>query len=237
MQRVSCLNRAHGDEPCFVTMSREVEAKLLPALAAVQHWIDGHGDPDDKSSTAKVVQWLKCALVEAHKSPALKSKALELLGTGKFTRNLPYLGLFDDLQKYARDAEARQVGQPMREYFESARLGERLGSLGVQLRGGKEWRTQEVPPPPREPWEGIYEHEVVYMHVLRMVALPIDADYQALTLELARRHGGDCRTVEINGAARMWNKLQGRHDHHMLPASGRTLISTATPSRFRPLRL
>ena len=58
----------------------------------------------------------------------------------------------------------------------------------------------------------------VYIHVLRMVAMAIDTDYQSEIANLAKEYNGEHRAAELKGVARMWNKLMARNDHRYLPA-------------------
>ena len=64
---------------------------------------------------------------------------------------------------------------------------------------------------------GEHESEAVYIHVLRMIALAVDNDYQNFCRVLAKAHRGDVRTAPIKGMTRMWNKLLSRNDHRFLP--------------------
>jgi ankyrin repeat protein len=57
------------------------------------------------------------------------------------------------------------------------------------------------------------------MHVLQMIALGVDADFQNLVLAMAMENNGSHRSAPTKGVARMWSKLHRRDEHRFLPPS------------------
>ena len=73
-----------------------------------------------------VVQWLKKTLPIAYQDKALKQKIKSLFGVVRFTKNLEYFELWDDL---IRDcgSMALKLGREMQKYFLENDLGTVLG--------------------------------------------------------------------------------------------------------------
>ena len=182
----------------------------------------------------------------ADKSGELKKKVMKLLREDQFTSNLGWMKLFDDLRESMMAEGKRIGTETMKPYFDEERLGEKLGLLHVGLpmhadegkppmasfsSSTKNWqahwevKTQEafVRRPLLDGTNNTldlqpdsFESEAVYVHVLRMVAMAIDADFQEVVEKLAVQHQGVRRGVPIKGTARMWNKLQAADDHRYL---------------------
>jgi hypothetical protein len=160
---------------------------------------------------------------------------LALLRVHIFTANLGALSLFADLRDFA-NAEGQRVGKEfMKPYFDRENLGVQLGSLhkGLLMHDpqGNDIKTQEafIREPILDGSNGTlilrsesFEAEVVYIHVLRMVAMVFDKGFQAFVRQLADDHGGTHRGVPIKGVGRMWTKLQSRDDHRFLTAAQKT---------------
>jgi hypothetical protein len=93
-------------------------------------------------------------------------------------------------------------------------VGDNALLFQVRLHKGQEWRTQEcfvtgqLAHLPHDADGMFYEAEIVYIHVLRMVAMAIDDEYQVEIKRLSAIHNGQYRGVPPKGVARMWNKLQ-----------------------------
>jgi hypothetical protein len=160
----------------------------------------------------------------------------------QFTVNLAFMELFDNLRNSMTD-EGKRIGQDiMKPYFDRERLGEKLGRLheGLPMHGQEgsppmsmldpktnQWevKTQEafVPRPSLDGTNGTillqpesFESEAVYIHILRMVAMAIDVDFQVLVKTLADQNAGEHRGVPIKGMCRMWTKLAAADDHRHL---------------------
>jgi len=160
---------------------------------------------------------------------------MALLRVYQFTANLGFMGLFNELRDFA-NAEGQRVGKEcMKPYFDRENLGEQLGSLhkGLLMHDpeGKDVKTQEVfvRAPILDGSNGTlilrsesFEAEVVYIHVLRMVAMVFDNPFQAFVRQLADDHGGKHKGVPIKGVGRMWTKLQAMDDHRYLTAAQKT---------------
>ena len=141
-------------------------------------------------------------------------------------------GFFDELREFAVDY-GRKVGEEeMKPFFEEAQLADRLGSLHVGLpmhsAEGREIKTQEcfVRSPAYDGKGGnlllnpeSFESEVVYIHVVRMIAMAIDPQFQAKVSRAATELGGSYRGVPTKNVARMWNKLLAKDDHRHLTAA------------------
>ncbi len=179
--------------------------------------------------------WLKQALVEAHRSHQIKETAVKLLQRDLFCRNLavynvegdadaddpPKKTLYEDLTDHAR-REGVKLGDAMHQYYADENLGESLGKIQVRNHKGREWRTQEcfvkLAAPCSFRDRGLtYEAEYVYIHVLRMVAMAINDDYQELVAKLAQQVNGHHKSADIKGVPRMMNKLKARDDHRVMP--------------------
>jgi hypothetical protein len=149
----------------------------------------------------------------------LRQKAKDLLAVKDFTTKLFVLDLFEDLQNFAQE-EGEKIGVDLEQFFEKSNLGLELGHLHKNLRFHREDRecnSQEcfVPCPPTS--DSSFDSEAVYMHVLHMIALAIDADFQRAVLKLSSENNGQCRHAKPKGIGRMWTKLQSRHGHRFLP--------------------
>ena len=141
------------------------------------------------------------------------------------------MGLFKDLKSHVQK-QGKLFGQTMNAYYISANLKDEIGSLQCQLFKDAQWqwRTQESfisgkggtgeggrrllgtignfqELKQEENFVGDFESEAVYIHVLRMIALAIDKDYQAFCQQLAKHHQGCLKVVPIKGIQRMWNKV------------------------------
>jgi len=200
-------------------------------------WVNGKVDPelphwqDDlqgfKRAGRKAVDWLKGALKYAYMSKPIKEKATKLLQTYWFTANLAFMDLFDDLKNFAKEY-GQVLGEEMRKYCEEHNLVEQLGDLGKikpHVNKGKIKKSQEylVPAPKlrgqfgMELGQGTIEEEVIYVHVLRMIALAVNDQYQQVVQNIASKHNGKHRGVPIKGVARMYSKLSAENDHRVLP--------------------
>ena len=196
---------------------------LLPIPTDVQEWVNGlikRVDKETRKEKARsAMTWLKMALLHAHNDKRLKQAIIDLLGTSYFTKNLRHFQFYDELKKHAT-RHGKMLGQKMKEYYDAENLKEQLGPVECRLHQGREWKTQEhfIKPgaAPLHTAGGVFESEAVYIHVLRMVALAIDADFQQYCTNLASEHNGQLRGVPIKGVTRMWNKMQSRTDHRFL---------------------
>ena len=73
-----------------------------------------------------VTNWLVESLGRAHEDQALKRRLKDLLGNQFYVSNLKHFGLWDELQQKC-SAQALEMGEEMKAYFEEHRLGEVLG--------------------------------------------------------------------------------------------------------------
>ena len=78
----------------------QIEA-LLPPPKTVLDWIE----PEQQVVPSKIlvkeaVQWLKPALLWAHRDPALKETVIKLLGSPHVTKNFEYAKIFVELKEY-----------------------------------------------------------------------------------------------------------------------------------------
>lgn len=81
-----------------------------------------------------VTKWLLESLGQAHEDQALKRRLKDLLGNQFYISNLQHFGLWDDLQQKC-SAQALEMGQEMKAYFEEHRLGEVLGKAYPNVAG------------------------------------------------------------------------------------------------------
>jgi hypothetical protein len=232
--RASCLPKGGFQRVKEAFFAARI-AQLVPPPLFLQQWMDEKKLPaDSKTLGPKALEWLKAGLHYAHRDPALKTLVLQLLGTSAFTKNLEHMRQFKQLKEFAR-AESLALGiEKLKAYFDTANLGSRLGNVKLPLYQGREFVTQEhfialyksaeavtcnVCTPRSLELTATYdfEAEVVYMHLLRMVSLAVNADFQRVTAEIARQQGGECSSVPIKGMGRMVNKLHSRDDHRILP--------------------
>ena len=213
--------------------------------SAPDPWINNAVPKDDagfKAAGYTALEWLKGALLHTHESfpghasSPLTEKVLELLGTNYFTANLDFMDLFAELKVFAA-IEGPKAGKSMHKYFTTACLKGELGALSLPpYKGGGGIVSQEqfIEPSTLDcslsddklPVEKLalvlgqesFESEAVYMHVLRMVAVALDDQFQALLKKLAVAHeavaheGASLKTI-----ARMWKKLQTKGEHRDLP--------------------
>jgi hypothetical protein len=221
-------------------------AELVPPPDAVLRWqkqSNGEKITVSKELGREALEWLKKGLLFAHFSPALRGHMKDLLGAPVFTKNLSHMRLFKDLKTYAHENGLDVGRRGMKSYFDKADLGMALGKMVFRLHQGREWRTQEhfihlctARGGERRDSLGAalgktvvlenqvavtvtceFESELVYIHLLRMVAAAVDADFQRHVADLTHLHRGECRSVPIKGTTRMWNKLHARDDHRQLP--------------------
>jgi hypothetical protein len=264
-------------------------AELVPPPAVILQWI-GEGTEvvviPSRENGMTALEWLKPALLCAHRDPTLKKYTVDLLSSAHFTRNLEHMKIFTDLRAYAVEQGASIGKQKMNDYYDKEDLGSSLGKREFRLHGGREWKTQEdcvlpdgaaesssasaragvatdsstpkTDPPDHHPVQATdttekeadvatpegklaagsgvsavrlrsmsagagtvvkavdFESEGVYIHLLRMVALAIDFDFQNLVKGLAEKNGGAHQGVPIKGATRMWANLHNRNGHRFL---------------------
>jgi hypothetical protein len=106
----------------------------------------------------------------------------------------------------------------MRAYYESEGLASSLGKFEIEERPGKSRRQDGpgvgVPMPPRlDTDNGGFAQERVYIHVLRLVALAVDAEFQAAAKGIVEECKGEFKPTAIKGHARMKNKCAAKDDH------------------------
>ena len=92
-----------------------------------------------KALAPDVTKWLLESLGKAHEDQALKERLKKLLGNHFYVSNLKHLGLWDDLLQKC-SAQALEMGQEMKAYFETHRLGEVLGEAYPNVTGKAERR-------------------------------------------------------------------------------------------------
>jgi hypothetical protein len=223
-------------------------AELVPPPDAVLRWqkqSNGEKVTVSKELGQEALEWLKRGLLFAHLCPALSGHVKDLLGAPVFTKNLSHMKLFKDLKMYAHENGLDVGRRGMKRYFDKADLGVALGKMEFRLHQGQEWRTQEqfinlctAKGRKRRDSLGValgktvvpekqvavtvtceFESELVYIHLLRMVAVAVDADFQRYVTDMTHLHHGECKSVPIKGTTRMWNKLHARDDHRQLPPS------------------
>ena len=115
-----------------------------------------------------------------------------------------------------------KIGKELDTYCKKEELTEHLGTpniLELRDKQGTPFVCRQddpqvglVPPPHAEGWP-LFEEESVYIHVIRMVALAIDKDYQFIAKKCAKNHDGTCKYGGIKGYARIRSKVLSREDH------------------------
>ena len=183
---------------------------------------------------SNVVNWLKENLPRAHDDKALKKRIKLLLGAPRFAPNLAHLGLWDDLIEFCR-VEALFLGQDLQEYFVKSSLSTALGEKAVpnvygkfQLRedglyevvpcGSEEGvRRQDAAMPASFQQNPAYSqlwNEQCFIHVIRMIAMAVDALFQTLVSGVCEDSSGAFKGCTIKGFVRMLNKCISQDDHY-----------------------
>jgi hypothetical protein len=187
----------------------------------------------------QVVSWLKQNLSLAHTDENIKNSIKAVLGAPRFSPNLEYFGLWEDLMEDCK-RQALEIGQGMKRYFDTYELSVALGEEAIpstfgkfQMRAGENQfvvercsqeecarRQDECMHPPES---GIFPRNVAhsqvwnekcFIHVLRMVAMAIDLMYQKTVQKICEDCNGSFRNTEIKGFARMKNKCISKEDHY-----------------------
>jgi hypothetical protein len=178
-----------------------------------------------------VLSWLKENLLLAHDDEELKRKMGLILGTPRFVNNLPQFGLWEDFVDDSK-TKALYLGQEMQKYFEDNDLLTVLGGDVVPEVFGKchvdrDGVRQVVPCDADEVQRQTVSmsfsqaagsrsqlwNEKCYIHCLRMVAMAVDALYQALVKEICTRSNGIFSSPVIKGYVRMMNKCLSPENH------------------------
>jgi hypothetical protein len=91
----------------------------------------------------QVVSWLKQNLALAHTDENIKNTIKAVLGAPRFTSNLVYFGLWEDLIENCK-RQALEIGQGMKRYYDTHELSVVLGEKAIpntfakfQLRAGE----------------------------------------------------------------------------------------------------
>jgi hypothetical protein len=187
----------------------------------------------------QVVSWLKQNLALAHTDKNLKEMIKAVIGAPRFTPNLDYFGLWEDLIEDC-ERQALAIGQDMKRYYDTNELSIVLGEKAIpntfgkfQMRAGENQfvvvqcsqeecarRQDECMHPPES---GIFPenmahsqlwNEKCFIHVLRMVAMAIDLMYQDIVQKICEDCNGRCRITQIKGFVRMKNKCISKKDHY-----------------------
>jgi len=193
---------------------------------------------------SSAVQWLKESLPIAHQDKALKQKIKSLFGVIRFTTNLAYFELWDDL---IRDcgSMALELGREMQKYFVAKDLGTVLGeaipnvfatvhisesasgNIFVTTPCSKEdgVRRQDGIMPSSNAESGVpgwrmnpdfsqLWNEKGFIHCLRMVAMGINHRFQKAVEKICIRSKGEFKQTAIKGYGRMSNKMISKDDHY-----------------------
>jgi hypothetical protein len=186
----------------------------------------------------QVVSWLKTNLSLAHTDKNIKNKIKAVLGAPRFTQNLEYFGLWDDLIEHCQ-RQALEIGQGMKTYYDTHELSVMLGEKAIpttfgklQMRAGENQfvveqcsqgecvRRQEAVHPfesgvfPQNVAHSQVWNEKCFIHVLRMVAMTIDLMYQEIVKKICDDCNGSFTSTEIKGFVRMKNKCVSKEDHY-----------------------
>ena len=182
----------------------------------------------------EVVSWLKKNLSLAHTDENIKSTIKAVLGSPRFTPNLEYFGLWEDLIEDCK-RQALEIGQGMKNYYDTHELSVVLGERAIpstfgkfQLRAGEnqfvvERCSQEECARRQDECMWIFPqnaahsqvwNEKCFIHVLRMVAMAIDLMYQEIVQKICEDCYGSFRKTEIKGFIRMKNKCISMLDHY-----------------------
>ena len=187
----------------------------------------------------QVVSWLKQNLSLAHADKNIKNKIKAVLGAPRFTPNLEYFGLWEDLMEDCK-RQALEIGRGMKTYYDTHELSVVLGEEAIpstfgklQMRAGENQfvvercsqgecaRRQDEAMHPLE--SGISPQNVAhsqvwnekcFIHVLRMVAMAIDQMFQEIVQKICEDCNGSFRKTEIKGFVRMKNKCISKEDHY-----------------------
>ncbi len=213
----------------------EVESMLLPPPKAVDEWISGKTVQKMKSKSSasdmqsfvkmqgrKAVHWLRKALRASYLSPEIKRLCKELLGVRYFTENLTPMELFNELQDDCKTA-ALDIGNELHEYYVKNELDKSLGSLKLNHREDfKGNRRQDAKPvglplPPHTKDWPRFSQESVMIHMLRLISMAVDEEYQELVSDTLLHYGCAVKTAPIKRDARMRNKALSIDDHRFEP--------------------
>ncbi len=210
--------------PCFAQMvPRAVEAVISGELTSLKQL---------RPLAPFVLSWLKENLLLAHDDEELKRKIGLILGTRRFVHNLPHFGLWEEFIDDSK-AKALYLGQEMQKYFEDCDLRTVLGEdvvpevfgkchVGrdgvrevVQCSADEGERRQTVQMSFSQAAGSRSQlwNEKSYIHCLRMVAMAMDAVYQAMVKEICTRSKGIFTSATIKGYVRMVNKCLSPEDH------------------------
>jgi hypothetical protein len=187
----------------------------------------------------QVVLWLKQNLSLAHTDKNIKNTIKAVLGAPRFASNLEYFGLWKDFIEDCK-RQALEIGQDMKRYYDSHELSVVLGEEAIpstfgkfQMRAGEnqfvvercsqEECARRQDESMHSPESGIFPqnaahsqvwNEKCFIHVLRMVAMAIDAMYQEIVKKVCKDCNGMFRNTEIKGFVRMKNKCISKGDHY-----------------------
>jgi ankyrin repeat protein len=210
--------------PCFTQMiPRAVDAVISGEMTSLNQL---------RPLAPIVLSWLKGNLLLAHDDEELKRKMGLILGTRRFVHNLQHFGLWEDFIDHSK-TKALYLGQEMQKYFEDNDLRTVLGKDVVPEVFGKCHvgcdGVREVVPCSADEGERRQTvqmsfsqaamsrsqlwNEKCYIHCLRMVAMAIDALYQAMVKEICTRSRGIFSSPSIKGYVRMMNKCLSPEDH------------------------
>ncbi len=194
-----------------------------------------------KRHAPAVVSWLKKNLSLAHTDQNINSTIRAVLGAPRFTSNLEYFGLWEDLIEDCK-RQALEIGQCMKRYYDTHELSVVLGEEAIpntfgmfQMRAGENQfvveRCSEENSARRQD-ECMHTHESgillfpqnlahsqvwnekCFIHFLRMVAISIDLMYQETVQKICEDCNGSFREAEIKGFVRMKNKCISKEDHY-----------------------
>ncbi len=84
----------------------------------------------------QVVSWLKQNLSMAHTDNNIKNKIRAVLGAPRFTLNLEFFGLWEDLMEDCK-RQALEIGQDMKRYYDTHELSRVLGEKTIPSTFGK----------------------------------------------------------------------------------------------------
>ncbi len=114
----------------------QIEA-LLPPPKTVLDWIE----PEQGSSSVvpskihvkEAVQWLKSALLWAHRDPALKETVIKLLGSTHVTKNFEYAKIFVELKEYFdKHQDSAFSNKETKEILDKLELESAMGGCGLK---------------------------------------------------------------------------------------------------------
>jgi hypothetical protein len=185
--------------------------------------------------TPKAFSWLKDNLSSVPTNKETRLRIQNLLGNAYFTSNLAHMGEWKALQQMC-EAEALSVSKPMQAYFLASNLGVVLGEALPNVHGrlkhdsglgkvrgfvvdpcrfdeGIRRQDSTIVPPIQDISKSQLYNEKTYIHVLRMVSMALDADFQAIISSVCEGCGGEFTGCRIKGYTRILNKTKSKNDH------------------------